>query len=274
MELELMRSRADFERVGERCGERIAYEAQLARAGHGQTAWTVAGFCQVCQLAVDLHLDWDWSSGDQPNWRERLVCPNCQLNSRRRFMAQFLRAQARGVVYLYEQVTPFTVWAAATFPEVRASEYLGPDIPGGTVINGVQHEDALALSFGDGSLSVIVSNDVYEHVPDIDRALAEAARTLQPDGVLLFSIPFHSGRDETIQRAEIRDGQLVELLPPVFHGNPISAEGSLVFYDYGWSILDRCRAAGFADACAIGYWSALYGYLGSGLQVMFTATRR
>ena len=273
MKLEVMRSRAEFERVGAGCGERIAYEACLAEAGRGRDAWTVAGFCQVCRDAVDLHVDWEWSSDGQPNWREQLVCPRCGLNSRRRFMAQFLRHHARGAVYLYEQVTAFNSWADDALDEVIASEYLGPGVPGGTVIQGVRHEDALALSLADASLSVLVSNDVFEHVPDIDRALREAARVLAPDGLLLFSIPFHSGRDETVKRAEIRDGRLVDLLPPVFHGNPISDQGSLVFYDHGWDILDRCLAAGFADACAIGFWSALYGYLGSGLQTIFAATR-
>ena len=273
MTLDLMRSRADFERVWASCVARVAYERRLVEASRGREAWTLVGYCHACDAAVELQVDWHFSVDGQPNWRERLQCPQCALNSRQRFMAYLLRRHARGVVYLYEQVTPFSAWAAGTFDEVLASEYLGPDIRGGTVIGGIRHEDALELSFADASLSVIVSNDVFEHVPDIDLAFEEAARVLQPGGRLLFSVPFHSDRDETVQRAAIRDGQLVELLPPVFHGNPISEEGSLVFYDYGWSLLDRCRAAGFLEASAIGYWSALYGYLGGGLQMVFEATR-
>jgi SAM-dependent methyltransferase len=106
-------------------------------------------------------------------------------------------------------------------------------------------EDARALSFGDASLGTIVSNDVFEHVPDIDRAPAECARALRPGGRLYFSIPFHE-RAETVQRAALRDGEIVELLPPQYHENPIDPKGSLVFYDYGWDILERCRRAGFA----------------------------
>ena len=133
------------------------------------------------------------------------------------------------------------------------------------------HEDAGALSFGDASLATIVSNDVFEHVPDIDRCLAESRRVLRPGGRLLFTIPFHD-RPETVQRATLRKGEIVELLPPQYHGNPIDPErGSLVFYEHGWDILERSRQAGFADAYALGYWSLRYGHLGYGLQLMFVA---
>ena len=76
-----------------------------------------------------------------------------------------------------------------------------------------------------------------------------------------------------MQRAAVRDGEIVELLPPQYHENPVDPKGSLVFYDHGWDILERCRRAGFADAYLLGYWSLLYGYLGHGLQLIFVAER-
>ena len=115
-----------------------------------------------------------------------------------------------------------------------------------------------------------MSNDVFEHVPDVDRALAECARVLRPGGRLYFSIPFHD-EAETVQRAAIRDGDIVHFMPPQYHENPIDPHGSLVFYEHGWDIIDRCHRAGFGDAYALGYWSLLYGYLGGGLQLMFVA---
>ena len=147
--------------------------------------------------------------------------------------------------------------------------------PRGAEVDGIRHEDALALTFDDASFDVVVSNDVFEHVPDIDRALAECARVLRPGGRLLFSIPFNAARDETVQRARMRpDGEVEELLPPEYHGNPIGDGRSLVYYDYGWDILDRLRRAGFAEAHAVGAWSALYGYLGGArLQLVFSARR-
>jgi SAM-dependent methyltransferase len=163
-----------------------------------------------------------------------------------------------GPTYLFEQVTPFFEWARQNRPgQVMGSEYLGPGRPAGGVVDGTRHEDALALSFEDGLLSVVVSNDVFEHVPDIDQALRECARVLSADGLLLFSVPFYEASDVTKKRAEFRDGEVVELLPAEYHGNPISEKGSLVFYEHGWDLLGRCRQAGFADVYLLGYWSFL-----------------
>jgi SAM-dependent methyltransferase len=242
----------------------------------GTESWTVPAVCQACGSAVQLHCDWLYSDGRTANFRERLVCPRCQLNNRQRFMAALLRGAMGGAgrdarIYLYEQVTPFYTWAVANLEQdVVGSEYLGHDVRGGSEVDGVRHEDALALSFDDASVQAIVSNDVFEHVPDIDRSLSECERVLRPGGRLYFSVPFHE-TPGTTQRATLRDGEVAELLPPEYHGNPVDPKGSLVFYDHGWDILDRCRAAGFADAYLLGYWSLLYGYLGAGLQLVFVA---
>ena len=201
------------------------------------------------------------------------VCPGCGLNNRQRFTAALLAALRPDATYLQEQVTAFHGWAAGELPGVVGSEYLGDEMASGTVVDGVRHEDALALSFADAAFDAIVSNDVLEHVPDAPRAFAEAARVLRPGGLLVFSVPFHADRDAVVRRAEIRDGELVHLDEPQYHGNPVGDGRSLVFYDYGWDLLALCRDAGFADAWAIGYWSAMLGHLGGGLQTVFAARR-
>lgn len=268
-----LRSAEELAEARLQSSDRAALERLLCEQLVGQESWTLPGVCQACDRAVAFHGDWLYSDGRTINFRERLVCPSCQLNNRQRFMAQLLRGRVSGAstTYLYEQVTPFYAWATANLPgRIVGSEYLGHDVAGGSEVEGVRHEDALALSFADSSLGAIVSNDVFEHVPDIDRSLAECARVLSPGGRLFFSIPFHE-TPATRQRATLRDGELVELLPPEYHGNPVDPEGSLVFYDHGWDILDRCRTAGFADAYVLAYWSLLYGYLGAGLQLTFVA---
>jgi SAM-dependent methyltransferase len=45
--------------------------------------------------------------------------------------------------------------------------------------------DAQALSFPDGSFDVVMARHMLYHVPDIDRAVAEAARVLRPGGHFL-----------------------------------------------------------------------------------------
>lgn len=39
---------------------------------------------------------------------------------------------------------------------------------------------------------------------------------------------------------------ICSLRPPVYHGHPVSEEGFLVFFDYGWSFLDVMREYRFS----------------------------
>lgn len=279
LDVQIIRSREDLLDARAAREERRVLERMLGGVLAEREAWTLPGACRVCSALVGFLGDSRFSWGQVVNFREHLVCPQCGLNARARFVAHMLLETTRGqpdeAIHVFEQTTRFFAWARRALPgTVTGSEYLGPDVPNGSVVKGIRHEDALALSFADASLDALVSKDVFEHVPDIERALAESARVLRPGGTLFFSVPF-GGRETTVQRAAIRHGEVVHLHPPRYHDNPLDplagGEGSLVFYDHGWDLLDRCRAAGFADAYALGYWSALWGYLGDGLQVTFLA---
>lgn len=46
--------------------------------------------------------------------------------------------------------------------------------------------DALALPLADASADVVVAGEVLEHVPDVERAIAEACRVLKPGGRLVL----------------------------------------------------------------------------------------
>jgi len=175
-------------------------------------------------------------------------------------------------LYAYEHVTAF-------FDRMRerlgnravGSEYLGPDMLPGQVRDGVRHEDATSLSFPNASFDVLVSNDVFEHVPDIEATLFEARRILRPGGTLLFTVPFY-GTDATEQRAALVAGTAQHVSDPEYHGDPVRPEkGSLVFYHFGWDLLDLCRDAGFTTATMIAYYSMLFGHIGSGIQYAFRA---
>lgn len=96
--------------------------------------------------------------------------------------------------------------------------------------NGAVYADITALNFKDGSLDLIVSSDVLEHVPRLDRAFAETARVLRPGGLHIFTVP---PRAITRKRADIVDGKLKHLEPPDYHSDPLSPGGILAFWDIG-----------------------------------------
>jgi SAM-dependent methyltransferase len=264
--------------------ERAELERCIAARAGWRGRFTLLGTCRPCRAPVEFLVDRKGGATKVdgiwiPNWRERLVCPRCGLNNRQRAMAAALeeRLAERGpeaTVYLMEQVTPFFSWVKRRWPEIEitGSEYLGPSLAPGSVIDGIRHEDASRLSFSDQSLDIVVSNDVLEHVPDPSLCLREIGRVLKPDGCLLMTVPFHSDRSASVARAELVNGQIVERLPAVYHGNPISREGSLVFTDFGFDLLQKVREAGFSPVSAVVYWSIEHGHLG-GPGVYFEATR-
>jgi len=155
---------------------------------------------------------------------------------------------------------------------VIGSEYVREDSPPGMIVDGLRHEDAQQLSFDDETFSVVVSCEVFEHIPDPDRALREVRRVLKPAGELLLTVPFYPQQAASVRRAGIENGHIVHHLPAAYHGNPMSDQGSLVFSEYGWDILDRMRAAGFERPALRHYWSYEYGHLDV-LNSVFHATR-
>ena len=53
----------------------------------------------------------------------------------------------------------------------------------------VQRVDGVALPFADASFDVVVSFDVFEHIPDSDAHLREVVRVLRPGGRYLVQTP-------------------------------------------------------------------------------------
>ncbi|MGD0281184.1 MAG: class I SAM-dependent methyltransferase [Dissulfurispiraceae bacterium] len=258
---------------------RYSVEMLMGAEHKHDSSWNLIGFCRPCEKASRFLVDWQYSDKTIPNFRERCVCEHCGLNNRQRFMLSYLADCLKhdsnvSDIFAYEQVTAFYRFLTTKLQDINVvgSEYLGFDKIGGDVFDGIRHEDAVDLSFVDHSFDFIVSNDVFEHVPDILKAFAEAFRVLKPQGKLLFTIPFYYNSEVTQQRAKFNTGKLECLLPEQYHGNPVSEKGSLVFYDFGWDILETCKAAGFNDAYLLSYYSLFYGHIG-GLQMMFVAEK-
>jgi SAM-dependent methyltransferase len=126
----------------------------------------------------------------------------------------------------------------ARCPGLRYSEF-GSDSP------QVPSEDLMALSYADGRFDLVITSDVLEHVPDIDRALRETHRVLRPGGAHVFSVPIVWDR-ATRQRATLEAGVLTHLMPASHHGQPGADKSDfLVFYEFGADFVDRCVEAGF-----------------------------
>ena len=139
------------------------------------------GFCVPCNARVALQLAMGptgpLTGHRNPNWRETLTCPMCGMNNRQRLVATLTQGTARTVprqdcVFHGAGHTDVSVGRSS----VSATPHHRQRIPrrlhqGGQVAgSGVRHEDVMNLSFPAESLDLIVSNDVFEHVPEPTRA--------------------------------------------------------------------------------------------------------
>lgn len=238
------------------------------------------GYCAYCRkwtrFFVDHRLCSQFGGRSVPWWRETLTCPGCGMNARMRLSVHLLEDQLKpnpdSRIYLTEQMT--VIWAriAQRFPKVIGSEFLRDGTTAGeTNSAGIRCEDVTSLTFPDAGFDFVIILDVLEHVPDYKQALRECARVLCRGGNLLLTVPFHGQEHNLIRARNGQNGEVEHLEPPDYHGDPLSSEGCLCYYYFGWDLLNDLRAAGFRDAAALSCWSPDLGYLGD--HVQFLASR-
>lgn len=208
------------------------------------------------------------------SWRE--------MNARKRaLLHQFERElRARGWIDRRdlrilgaEGVTRAALVLRGLYPFFLGTEYL-PEPADKARFFPVPHGDLQRLEFPDAVFDAFYSGDVFEHVPDLDAALAEILRVLRPGGLLVSSFPFLPSYATTERRARIGAGGEVEhLAPPEYHDNPAAPEkGSLVFSLPGWDILDKLRQLGAAEAYFTLVASARHGVVANGPAGVFILT--
>lgn len=117
------------------------------------------------------------------------------------------------------------------------ASHLFPHRQLGSTVGAYRCEDLSALTFADESVDLHITQDVLEHVLDPAAVFREIGRTLRPGGAHVFTVPLVNGHEPSRRRARADErGKVVYIEPPIFHGNPISAEGSLVTVDWGFDI--------------------------------------
>jgi SAM-dependent methyltransferase len=211
--------------------------------------------------------------GSSPlDFRDAAFCSSCHATNRQRQLAYAVCAHLATIagksIGSLDQVTGIGSLAIynteaqgpihqrlARVPGYRCSEYFGPDRPGGSLVGGVVHQDLARLSYPDGGFDLVLSSDVFEHIPDPYRAHAEVLRVLRPGGRHIFTVPFHQTRHLDERRAaQDADGRVVLLKQPaiyhtdapMYHGDATQpTPGVLVYTIFGLEMLVRLRQLGF-----------------------------
>jgi SAM-dependent methyltransferase len=200
----------------------------------------VEGLCPVCDQETRFQA-WD------PWLRDSFICVRCHSVPRQRAFYTVL-----------ERVCPD--WRALAVHESSPSNgdgklqrecrnytatHYDPALPPGAQGPGWRNEDLEAQTFADASFDLVVTQDVFEHLFEPDRAIAEIARTLKPGGLHVGTAPLGRAGLPSVRRARrTADGGVEHLDQALHHANPIDEEGSLVTVDWGFDIADYFDAHG------------------------------
>ncbi|MGC1507642.1 class I SAM-dependent methyltransferase [Ketobacter sp.] len=201
-----------------------------------------SGFCDCCKSEVTFESSQVWL-------RDYYLCKNCGCIPRERHLAYVIdqcvpnweelvihesSPVSRGVSKLLRDKCPNYI-ASQFWPKDKRSE-----------INGVHNIDLESQSFASESFDLVVTQDVFEHLPRPDLAAKEIYRTLKAGGYFISTIPLVNKFSSTDRWANLVDGEVQFVGEPEFHGNPIDPKGSPVFWHYGYDLANELsRWAGF-----------------------------
>lgn len=129
--------------------------------------------------------------------------------------------------------------------DVTESEYIPDEVPG-SLVGGIINQDVQSLTFDDCSFDLIMSNQVFEHVPDGLMEYKECYRVLRPGGSLIFTVPL-SDVAETKRLAEIVNNRLVFHEQPEYYDSRLGGpKSALAFWRHSkHDICARVASVGF-----------------------------
>lgn len=192
------------------------------------------GFCCICESNSTFQSKTTWL-------RDNFLCNRCGSIPRQRAIINTLNIfypnWANCTLHESSGCGPATEMLKRKCSQFGLS-YFFPNIELGTMHNGARCEDLENLTFPDSSIDIFITQDVMEHVFDPIKVFREVERVLKPGGAYIFSVPWYRTLEKTKTRAILKKDRIEHLVPPNYHGNPISSDGCLVTFDWG---LDICE---------------------------------
>lgn len=125
--------------------------------------------------------------------------------------------------------------------------------------NGASNQNLENLTFENNSFDIFITQDVMEHVNNPEKAFAEISRVLRMGGVHIFTTPIYHFQ-KTRARIKINNGQVINVLPEIYHGSPINKKGSLVTYDWGNDIAEFIEISSGMKSEIIEFHKSKYNY--------------
>jgi SAM-dependent methyltransferase len=187
------------------------------------------GYCPICENST-IFIEYN-------SWlRDHYKCLQCHSIPRERALVNLLNSIFPDWLNMdIHESSPGS--QSSNYISKKANKYsyshYFTDTQLGTFKNGVRCENLEELTFEDNTFDIFITQDVFEHVYHPEKAFKEISRVLKPNGAHIFTVPYYPDLKESRPRITESGGDIIYLLEPLYHINPIDKAGSLVTYDYG-----------------------------------------
>jgi len=231
------------------------------------------GYCSICETNVEFKSSETW-------YRDHLNCNGCKSIPRERALALVLNQLIPNYRNLIiHESSPVNRGISSKLkkecPKYLATQFYPNETPG-KIINGFQNENLEKLTFAENSFDLFISLDVLEHVNYPELVFKELARTLKIGGSCLFTVPTYKGLTNSLRRALYRDDGSVDFLnfEPEYHGNPVSNDGSLVTFHYGYDLPELIHQWSGLDTIVNRFHDKFHGIIGEFTEVYLLKKRQ
>lgn len=200
------------------------------------------GFCQCCSLYTKFVSNHEWL-------RDHYICEKCGCIPRERAIMKVINDWIKNIHLIdIHESSPSPRGASLRLKKISknyiSSHYWREEKYFESPHININLEKQ---NFEDSKFDLVVTQDVFEHLPDPKTAAQEIFRTLKPGGYFIQTVPLVNGFETTQKWASLgNNGEIEWHFEPDYHGNPIDPKGSPVFWHYGYDLASAIdKWAGF-----------------------------
>ena len=197
--------------------------------------------------------------------RNNMYCPFCQSSSRKRHVAKLLihklipnisslvEVSSKKCLDKVDNLDKLNIYntdvndALSQVLQSATSYYSSSYIPniqiGTEVRENVFCQDLEKLTFASEKFDVVITEDVFEHIRDYEKAFREVYRVLKTGGYHIFTVPCFFDKP-TLVRVDTSGKEDIHLLPPEYHGDKIRGK-ILAYRTFGIDIFEILEKIGF-----------------------------
>lgn len=199
--------------------------------------------CHICGAIADFVID------DKAVLLREARCSHCGASVRNSDIAgellNYIDEPDGDLISMAERLSGLSILNACSsgyihnalkdLPKYTCCEYFD-GVPSGEYQDGILCVDLCNIPFPEETFDLVITEDVFEHIVNYERAMEEILRVLKAGGCHIFTVPVHENK-----KTESRDGKL-----PVYHDDPVRPDdGTLVITDWGEDIGDIIEEYGY-----------------------------